>query len=92
LDTGAFVKDYEGPEKETEVAVQMALSEIMSEDPRFLELEAPPLSDEFPEGSKIFFLGEHAYGVAAQVSSTSGTSLSVILAVGPTVIILPARD
>lgn len=81
LETGAFVKDYEGPEKETEQAVQMCLSSVASEDPRFLEREAPPLSEEFPDGSKIFFLGEHAYGVAAQVSSTTDAALSVILAV-----------
>ena len=81
LESGAFVKDYEGPDKELEQAVQMCLSEVASEDPRFLEREAPKLSEEFPEGSKIFFLGEHAYGVAAQVSATTETTLSVILAV-----------
>ena len=59
----------------------MTLSEVASEDPRFAEKEAPPLSEEFPEGSKIFFLGEHAYGVAAQVSSATEKTLSVILAV-----------
>ena len=75
------MKDYEGPDKEVEHAVQMCLSEVSSEDPRYLERAAPPLSEEFPEGSKIFFLGEHAYGVAAQVSATTETSLSVILAV-----------
>jgi len=64
-----------------EVAVQMAISEVASEDPRFLEREAPPLSEEFKEGSKIFFLGEHAYGVAAKIASTTDDSLSVILAV-----------
>ena len=68
LDTGALVKDYEGPEKEVEQAVQMVVSEVASEDPRFMEKEAPPLSEEFPVDSKVFFLGEHAYGVAAQVS------------------------
>jgi 5'-3' exoribonuclease 1 len=81
LETGAFVKDYEGPDQEVEHAVQMCLLEVSSEDPRYVEREAPPLSEEFPEGSKIFFLGEHAYGVAAQVSATTETSLSVILAV-----------
>ena len=83
MDTGAFVKDYEGPAKEVEQAVQMAVSAVSSEDPRFLEKEAPPLSEEFPEGSKVFFLGEHAYGVAAQVSATAEDSLSVVLAVRP---------
>ena len=81
LESGALVKDYEGPDRELEQAVQMCLPEVASEDPRFLEREAPKLSEEFPEGSKIFFLGEHAYGVAAQVSATTETSLSVILAV-----------
>lgn len=83
LDTGAFVKDYESAENETEQAVQMTVSEIVSEDPRFLEKDPPPLSEEFPEGSKVFFLGEHAYGVAAQVSTTTLDTLSVILAFFP---------
>ncbi|KAH0584878.1 hypothetical protein H2248_008156 [Termitomyces sp. 'cryptogamus'] len=83
LEDGAFVKDYEDPDKESEHAVQMCLPEVVSEDPRYLERAAPPLSEEFPDGSKIFFLGEHAYGVAAQVSATTDKSLSVILAFFP---------
>ncbi|KIK92027.1 hypothetical protein PAXRUDRAFT_148190 [Paxillus rubicundulus Ve08.2h10] len=83
LESGAFVKDYEGPDEEIEQAVQMVISQIASEDPRFLEKDPPPLSEEFPEGCKIFFLGEHAYGVAAQVASTTNDSLSVILAFFP---------
>ncbi|KAI0950824.1 hypothetical protein AcW1_008023 [Taiwanofungus camphoratus] len=83
LDTGAFIKDYEHQDKETEQAVQMTVSEVVSEDPRFMEKDAPPLSEEFPEGSKVFFLGEHAYGVAAQVSATAADSLSVVLAFFP---------
>ncbi|KAH8831417.1 exonuclease II [Flagelloscypha sp. PMI_526] len=82
LDDGALVKDYD-PQTELEHAVQMTLDEVASEDPRFMEKPAPPLSEEFPEGSKIFFLGEHAYGVAAQVSATTESTLSVILAFFP---------
>lgn len=77
------MKDYEGPEHEIEQVLQMAVSEVASEDPRFLEKEAPPLSEEFPAGSKVFFLGEHAYGVAAQVSETTKDNLSIVLAVSP---------
>jgi len=77
------VKDYEGPEKELDQAVQMTLTSVISEDERYLERPAPPIAEEFPEGSRIFFMGEHAYGVAAQVSATTETSLSVILAVSP---------
>ncbi|KAJ4480064.1 exonuclease II [Lentinula aciculospora] len=83
LEDGSFVKEYEGIDKETEVAVQMTVSAVGAEDPRYIERPAPPLSEEFPEGSKIFFLGEHAYGVAAQVSATTDTSLSVVLAFFP---------
>ena len=75
------MKDYEEADHEVEQAVQMAVTEVHSEDPRFLEKAPPPLSEEFPLGSKVFFLGEHAYGVAAQVSGTTQDSLSVILAV-----------
>lgn len=82
LDTGALVKDYEGPE-EIEQAVQLGLQEVISEDPRFLAQAAPPMAEEFPQGSRIIFLGEHAYGVAAQVSSTTDDSLTIIIAVSP---------
>ena len=81
VDTGALIKEYEGPEMEVEQALQTSVSEVVSEDPRYLEKDAPLLKDEFPPGSKVFFLGEHAYGVAAQVSETTSTTLSVVLAV-----------
>ncbi|KZV63884.1 hypothetical protein PENSPDRAFT_589169 [Peniophora sp. CONT] len=83
LESGALVKEYDGQHKETEVALQMAVATVSSEDPRTMEREPPPLSEEFPDGTRVFFLGEHAYGVAAQVSSTSQDSLSVILAFFP---------
>jgi 5'-3' exoribonuclease 1 len=82
LDSGAFVKEYETQDKETEQAVQMAVTTVASEDPRYVERVPPPLSEEFPVGTKVFFLGEHAYGTAAQISGATDVSLSVILAVG----------
>lgn len=81
LDTGALVKEYEGANKEIEQAVQLSISEVLSEDPRYEEKEAPTLNEEFPAGTKVIFLGGPAYGVAAQVSSTEDTTLSVTLAV-----------
>lgn len=81
LDSGALVKEYEEEDKEMEQVAQLTITHVESEDPRFLEKEAPSLHEEFPQGSKIFFLGEHAYGVAAQVSETTETTLTVVLAV-----------
>ena len=81
LDNGAFVKEYETQDKETEQAVQMTVGSVTSEDPRYIERVPPPLSEEFPVGAKVFFLGEHAYGTAAQISGATDVALSVILAV-----------
>lgn len=80
LDTGAFVKDYEAPGKETDLALQLAVSEVEFEDERFLELAAPKLADEFPAGERVFFLGDVLYGSAAQVKGTTDTAVSVGLA------------
>ena len=80
LESGALVKDYEDASKEYELALQLAVPEVESEDPRYAERGAVTLAEEFPEGSKVFFLGEHAYGFAALVASTTGDSLSFVLA------------
>jgi 5'-3' exoribonuclease 1 len=36
LDTGALVKDYEGPDKEIAIAYQMAVTDIAFEDERYI--------------------------------------------------------
>jgi 5'-3' exoribonuclease 1 len=41
LDTGALVKDYEGPEKEMTVAYQMAVSDVTFEDERYVVRHSP---------------------------------------------------
>ena len=51
---------------EKEHTVRMCLLEVASVDPRLLEHD-------------VFFLGEHAYAVAAVAPVTTETSLSVIL-------------
>ena len=61
--------------------MQLVLPEVISEDPRFMEQDPPPLNEEFPAGTKVFFLGDHAYGVAGQVQETTETTISVKLAV-----------
>ncbi|SRR6266851_592330 len=83
LEDGAFVKDYEDISKEYELALQLAVPEVESEDPRYIERGPPSLTEEFPEGSKVFFLGEHAYGFAARVAATTADSLSFVLAFSP---------
>lgn len=74
------MNNYEGTDKEVEQAVQMSLLEVALEDPRFTENGAA-LSEDFRICSRIFFLGKHVYGVAAQVFETTETMLSVTLTV-----------
>jgi hypothetical protein len=45
------------------------------------ERVAPKLSDEFPVGERVFFLGDVLYGSAAQVKGTTDSNVSVGLAV-----------
>lgn len=83
LDTGAFVKEYEGPDKEILQARQMAVDRIAVEDERYTEQPAPPIEEEFPKGTKVIFLGNMAYGVAAQVIDTTENALNIEIAFFP---------
>jgi 5'-3' exoribonuclease 1 len=63
LDDGSTVKEFaELPGLETIHASQLIVEKVISEDERFLEQEALPIEEEFPDGSNAFFLGEMAYG------------------------------
>jgi 5'-3' exonuclease len=81
LEDGSLVKDWEEEDKETDFPVQMSVKEVSFEDERFMEQGAPTLDEEFPVGTMVFFLGEHGYGVVAQVQDTIDGTLSVTLAV-----------
>jgi len=62
-DEGATIKEYALiPGQETEFASQVIVDEVISEDQRFLERAAVPIEEEFPLGSRNFFLGEFNYG------------------------------
>ncbi|CAG7851990.1 5'-3' exoribonuclease 1; AltName: Full=Exonuclease 2; AltName: Full=Exonuclease II; Short=Exo II; AltName: Full=p140 [Serendipita indica DSM 11827] len=82
-DDGSLVKDWDDADKETDLPLQMLVQEVNFEDERFMEQAAPSLVDEFPQGSKVFFLGEHAYGVVAQVEGVEKNALTVTLAFFP---------
>ena len=67
-DEGATVKEYAQIEGiETDYTAQMVVEEVANEDPRFLEQAAVPVEEEFPVGSRAFFLGEFNYGRPLEV-------------------------
>jgi 5'-3' exoribonuclease 1 len=83
MNNGALVKDYSDEEKETEQAVQMTVRQVAFEDERYLEQDPPSLPSEFPLGTRVLFLGDHAFGAAGQVSDVNEKTMNVDLAFFP---------
>lgn len=67
-DDGAMVKEYDKiPGVEIDYAAQTIVWDVASEDQRFLEKGPMPIEEEFPEGTRAFFLGEFNYGRPLEV-------------------------
>jgi 5'-3' exoribonuclease 1 len=67
-DEGATIKEYAIiPGQDVEYASQVIVDEVTSEDQRFLEKAAVPIEEEFPPGSRAFFLGDFNYGRPLEV-------------------------
>ncbi|MBW0465257.1 hypothetical protein O181_004972 [Austropuccinia psidii MF-1] len=77
MDDGALIKNYE--DGEMEYALQTIVLSVSSEDPRFLERNARPVLEDFPEQSKVFFLGGLHYGSPGQVVGYSQQKLTLRL-------------
>ncbi|KAF7191855.1 5'-3' exoribonuclease 1 [Pseudocercospora fuligena] len=68
-DLGATIKQYAPIQGfETDYATQTIVDTVISEDQRFLEKEAVPIQEEFPVGTRAFFLGDMAYGRPLEVT------------------------
>lgn len=78
---GATIKEYgEVPGLQVEYASQTILDDVISPDPRFLEKEALPIEEEFPEGSRAFYLGDYAYGRPLQVVGHADHKATIMVA------------
>ncbi|KAI0843834.1 exoribonuclease 1 [Daldinia vernicosa] len=79
-DEGATIKEYGPiPGMETDYAAQAIVDEVISEDERFIEKAAIPFEEEFPVGSRSFFLGDYAYGRPLQISSHNNNQAEIIV-------------
>ncbi|KAI9807063.1 MAG: hypothetical protein M1825_005780 [Sarcosagium campestre] len=68
-DDGATIKEYAKiPGIETDYASQAVVYDVISEDQRFLEKAALPIEQEYPVGSRAFFLGEFNYGRPLEIT------------------------
>ncbi|KAJ3213714.1 hypothetical protein HDU67_002555 [Dinochytrium kinnereticum] len=77
---GSLIKDF-GSEGSSEVdyALQTVITGVEHEDPRMKEMPPPPLTDEFPLSSQIFFLGNINYGCMAEVKGHMPDGLCIRL-------------
>ncbi|EEH23189.1 hypothetical protein PABG_05400 [Paracoccidioides brasiliensis Pb03] len=81
-DQGATVKEFADiPGIETDYALQLVVDRVMCEDNRFIEREALPVEEEFPEGTRAFFLGEYNYGAPVHITGHENGKLSGLVSV-----------
>ncbi|KAI9827701.1 MAG: hypothetical protein M1819_006902 [Sarea resinae] len=77
-DEGATIKEYAHiPGMETDYASQIIVDDVISEDQRFIEKAAVSIEEEFPEGTRAFFLGEFNYGRPLEVLRHSGNKAEI---------------
>lgn len=67
-DDGSTVKEYaETSGIESDYASQLVVTGVVNEDLRFIEKAALSIEEEFPIGTRAFFLGEFSYGRPLEV-------------------------
>ncbi|KAM0254342.1 hypothetical protein ACHAQJ_006874 [Trichoderma viride] len=79
---GALVKEYaENPSLRKVYAAQTIVDEVVNEDERFIEKAALPIEEEFPQGTRAFFLGEFAYGRPLEVTGHVNGKANIVVSV-----------
>ncbi|KAJ5708918.1 hypothetical protein N7493_010252 [Penicillium malachiteum] len=80
-DEGAVIKEFADiPGQETDYAAQVVVDDVINPDARFIEREALPIEEEFPEGSRCFFLGDFNYGRPVHVTGHSEGKVNGLIA------------
>lgn len=80
-DEGATLKEFaEIPGQETDYALQVVVDDVVNPDERFIEREALPIEEEFPEGSRAFFLGDFNYGRPVHITGHVSGKVNGLLA------------
>ncbi|KAG5978787.1 hypothetical protein E4U55_005942 [Claviceps digitariae] len=79
---GALIKEYaENPSVRSVYASQTIVDEVVNEDERFIEKEALPMEEEFPLGTRAFFLGEYAFGRPLEVTGHDKGKTDVVVSI-----------
>lgn len=77
---GALIKEYgENPSLRSTYAAQTVVDEVENEDDRFIEKAALPVEEEFPQGTRAFFLGEYAFGRPLEVTGHVSNKTEIVV-------------
>lgn len=81
-EAGALIKEYaENPSVRSVYASQTVVDEVVNEDERFIEKGALPVEEEFPLGTRAFFLGEYAFGRPLEVTGHVDGRAEVVVSI-----------
>lgn len=75
LHNGELKKDFSTQGNEVHAALQSIVLRTENQDPRFVELNAPPLSVEYPIKTFCFYLGRFQYGDPALIVGCTDSRL-----------------
>ncbi|KAM3526567.1 hypothetical protein NHJ13051_003407 [Beauveria bassiana] len=82
---GAMIKEYaENPSIRSIYASQTVVDEVTNEDERFIERAALPVEEEFPQGTRAFFLGDYAYGRPLEITGHINGKTEIVVSVPKT--------
>ncbi|KAH7152261.1 XRN 5'-3' exonuclease N-terminus-domain-containing protein [Dactylonectria estremocensis] len=77
---GALIKEYaENPSVRSTYAAQTIVDDVVNEDERFIEKAALPIEEEFPQGTRAFFLGEYAFGRPLEITAHINNKAEIVV-------------
>ncbi|KAK7409572.1 exonuclease II Exo2 [Neonectria punicea] len=77
---GALIKEYaENPSVRSTYAAQTIVYDVVNEDERFIEKAALPIEEEFPQGTRAFFLGEYAFGRPLEITGHVNNKAEIVV-------------
>lgn len=81
LANAALAKEYaHSPQGELAYPLQLMVDRVAHEDARFLERPGMSVGEEFPDGAKVFYLGDKGYGCPGRVLGTTSSTVAIELA------------
>lgn len=79
---GALIKEFaDNPSLRSTYAAQTIVDEVINKDERFIEKDALPIEEEFPVGTRAFFLGDYAYGRPLEIAGHVDNKTEVIVSI-----------